>query len=357
MIPLPTAPYTAAATSKSTRYGSPNMPEPRVMKQMAYHELPLTPSTAGLARGSDAVCVFVNDSVCADVVDALADAGVGAILLRCAGSNNVHLAAAARRRLVVANVPSYAPDAVAEFAVALIQTLNRGTHRAYNRVREGNFSLHGLLGHTLRGRTVGIVGTGGIGLATARILAGFGCRVLACDPFPRPDALAQAGGEYVSLDDLLPACDIVSLHCPLTDSTRHLIDDATLARFRPGAMLVNTSRGGLIDTQAVIRALKSKRLGALALDVYEAEGDLFFDDHSSDIIQDNTLMRLLTFPNVLVCGHQAFFTVEALTEIAEATLGNLREYAATGFCQNSLTRDPTTDPAVKRSESLPVRNV
>ncbi|KAM4054486.1 d-isomer specific 2-hydroxyacid dehydrogenase, NAD binding domain-containing protein [Hirsutella rhossiliensis] len=332
-------------------------PRPRpsspVPIDITYHDFPLSPETTALAAGADAVCVFVNDTVSAAVVDALADLGVGAVLLRCAGFNNVDLAAARRRRLVVANVPAYAPDAVAEFAVALIQTLNRRTHRAYNRVREGNFSLDGLLGHTLRGKTVGIVGTGRIGLATAALLAAFGCRVLAHDPVPRPDALARVGGTYVSLDDLLPACDILSLHCPLTDATRHLIDDAALARVKPGLMLVNTSRGGLVDTHAVIRALKTNRLGALALDVYEAEGALFYDDHSADIIQDDVLMRLMTFPNVLVCGHQAFFTVEALTEIAESTMRNLQEFAASGSCQNSLTKDP----APQGREPLPVRNV
>ncbi|EQL03261.1 hypothetical protein G6O67_005479 [Ophiocordyceps sinensis] len=321
--------------------------------EIAYHALPLDASTAALARGSDAVCAFVNDSLSAAVVDALADDGVGAVLLRCAGFNNVDMPAAERRRLVVANVPAYDPHAVAEFAVAMLQTLNRRTHRAYNRVREGNFSLDGLLGHTLRGKTVGVVGTGAIGLAAARILAGYGCRVLAYDPFPRPDALAEAGGQYTSLDHLLPACDIITLHCPLNDSTRHLINDASLARMKPGVMLVNTSRGGLVDTHAVIRALKTKHLGALALDVYEAEAALFYDDHSADIIQDDTLMRLMTFPNVLVCGHQAFFTVEALTEIAECTLRNLREFAATGSCQNSLTKDTP----IKKPEPLPVRTV
>ncbi|PHH87693.1 hypothetical protein CDD83_8525 [Cordyceps sp. RAO-2017] len=328
---------------------------PALAVEASYHELPLGESTAGLARGADAVCVFVNDAVGGGVLAALARGGVRAVLLRCAGANNVDLAAAEREGIMVANVPAYAPEAVAEFAVALLQTLNRKTHRAWARVREANFALDGLLGRTLRGKTVGIVGTGRIGLAAAAILGpGFGCRLLAYDPCPDRDALAALGGRYApSLDALLPECDVVSLHCPLTDATRHLVNRDSLALMRPGVLLVNTSRGGLVDTRAAIDALKSRHLGGLALDVYEAEGPLFYDDHSADIIQDDALMRLLTFPNVLVCGHQAFFTDEALAEIADATLRNLSDFAATGSCPNSLTRDP----ALHRADSMPVRNV
>ncbi|GJN66291.1 D-hydroxyacid dehydrogenase [Purpureocillium lilacinum] len=319
--------------------------------ELIYHDFALSEDTVFLAQGADAVCVFVNDGVPAAVVEALADEGVKAILLRCAGFNNVALDVAERRGLLVANVPSYSPEAVAEFAVALIQTLNRNTHRAYNRVREGNFALDGLLGRTLHGKTVGIVGTGKIGVATGRILKGFGCRVLAADPYPSP-AFADVG-EYRTLDELLPECDIVSLHCPLMDATRHIINEATLAKMKPRAILVNTSRGALLDTRAVIKALKTKHLGGLALDVYEAEGSLFYDDHSGEIIQDDVLMRLMTFPNVVVCGHQAFFTEEALKEIAECTLRNLDEYAEKGTCANSLT-----DSIKKKGKGpLPVRNV
>ncbi|KAG5938964.1 hypothetical protein E4U53_007916 [Claviceps sorghi] len=318
--------------------------------ELVFHQVALTHDTVPLAQGADAVCVFVNDCLDGAVVDKLAGYGVRAILLRCAGYNNVHLETAERRGLAVANVPSYSPEAVAEFAVALVQTLNRNTHRAYNRVREGNFALDGLLGHTLRGRTVGIVGTGRIGLAMARIMRGFGCRVLASDPYPSP-AFADVGA-YTTLDALLPQCDIISLHCPLTDSTRHIINDDTIGSMKRGVMLVNTSRGGLIDTKAVIKALKTGQLGGLALDVYEDEGSLFYDDHSGQIIHDDVLMRLTTFHNVLVCGHQAFFTAEALTEIADCTFRNLDELAAKGTCQNMLTR-----VALKDGGSLPVRTV
>ncbi|KAH8676102.1 hypothetical protein BX600DRAFT_432633 [Xylariales sp. PMI_506] len=312
----------------------------------------LTVETAELAQGSEAVCVFVNDVVSAEVVSQLQRHGVRAILLRCAGYNNVDLVAAREAGLFVANVPSYSPEAVAEFAVALIQTLNRGTHRAYNRVREGNFSLDGLLGRTLHGLTVGVVGTGRIGVAFARIVKGFGCRVLGSDPF-RSAEFEAAGGEYAeSLDALLPQCDIVSLHCPLAEGSRYLICDATLARMKPGAMLVNTSRGGLIDTRAVIRALKKRTLGGLALDVYEGEGALFYNDHSGHIIEDDELMRLTTFHNVLLCGHQAFFTEEALSEIGACTLRNFADFIQKLPCKNSLVEDSNV---LQRTKSIPVR--
>jgi len=223
---------------------------------------------------------------------------------------------------------------VAEHALALVMTLNRQTHRAYNRVREGNFMLDGLLGRTLHGKTVGIVGTGKIGLATARIFRGMDCTVLGHDPFPSP-AFAEIG-TMVELDELLSRSDIVSLHCPLTPETQHLIDDASLARMKPGAMLVNTSRGGLVDAEAAIEALKTGRLGGLAIDVYEQEADLFFEDLSNEILADDVFARLLTFPNVLVTGHQGFFTVEALQEISAITLGNLADFAAGRACGNRV---------------------
>ncbi|KAK3335855.1 hypothetical protein B0T19DRAFT_395669 [Cercophora scortea] len=305
--------------------------------ELAFHDFPLSSDTVPLAHGADAVCVFVNDTLDRAVLEDLNCAGVRAVLLRCAGFNNVDLEAAERLGMFVANVPSYPPEAVAEFAVALIQTLNRNTHRAYNRVREGNFDLNGLLGKTLRGRTVGIVGTGRIGIALARILRGFGCRLLAYDPFPT--SAFDEFGEYADLDALLARSDIVSLHCPLMDSTRHIIDELSLKKIKKGAMLVNTSRGGLIKTSSVIEALKSGHLGGLALDVYEGEGTLFYQDHSDDIIQDDELMRLMTFPNVLVCGHQAFFTEEALAEIAECTLRNFDDFIMRVPCKNSLVRE------------------
>lgn len=302
--------------------------------EIHYHETALNVETAVLAQGCTAVCVFVNDVLDAATLEVLDGLGVKALLLRCAGFNNVDLAWAARYGMFAARVPAYSPEAVAEHALALIQTLNRRTHRAWARVREGNFALEGLLGMTLHGKTVGIVGTGKIGLATARILKGFGCRVLGHDPYPSP-AFASLG-TMVPLAQLLAESDIVSLHCPLTDETRHLIGAATLASMKPGAMLVNTSRGGLIDTVAVIAALKSRQLGALAIDVYEQESALFFHDHSGDIIDDDLFGRLVTFPNVLITGHQGFFTIEALREIASITFDNLDCFRRGGTCANLL---------------------
>ncbi|KAJ5161007.1 hypothetical protein N7492_006399 [Penicillium capsulatum] len=299
-----------------------------------YHSFALSEETVPLAVGCDAVCVFVNDTLDAPVLRALHAGGVRAILLRCAGFNHVDLATAEALGLFVANVPAYSPEAVAEFAVALIQTLNRKTHRAYNRVREGNFNIEGLLGSTLHGQTVGFVGVGRIGLAAARIFQGFGCRLLAHDPYVSEEF--RSYGALVDLDTLLRESHIVSLHCPLTDGTRHLINETTLDRMRPDAILVNTSRGALIDSAAVIQALKTRRLGGLALDVYEAEGELFYNDHSGEIIEDDVLMRLMTFPNVLVCSHQGFFTREALTEISDVTLGNLSDFVSGRSCPNSL---------------------
>jgi D-lactate dehydrogenase len=318
--------------------------------EVIYHEFALTLETVALARGSGAVCVFVNDILDAQVLESLAQNGVQAVLLRCAGYNNVDLEAAERLDLFVANVPSYSPEAIAEFAVALIQTLNRNTHRAYNRVREANFNLDGLLGKTLHGKTIGIVGTGRIGVALARIMQGFGCKVLGFDPF-QSDEFKKCG-EYTDLDTLLPQCDIVSLHCPLMDKTKHLINDDSLAKMKSGAMLVNTSRGGLINTKSVIAALKRKHLGGLALDVYEGEGALFYNDHSGTIIDDDDLMRLTTFHNVLVCGHQAFFTEEALSEIGTCTLQNLADFVHKRPCKSSLVR---VEAGLSRTNSIPIR--
>ena len=317
---------------------------------LVFHDFPLTPETVQTAAGADAVCCFVNDTLNAAVLEALGAADVGAVLLRCAGFNNVDLATAERLGLFVANVPSYSPEAVAEFAVALLQTLNRKTHRAFNRVREGNFDLDGLLGRTLHGKTVGVVGTGRIGICFARIMSGFGCRLLAYDPFPN-DAFKQYG-DFAGLDELLAASDIVSLHCPLMDATRHVINAESLAKMKKGALLLNTSRGGLVDTRAAIAALKSKHLGGLALDVYEGEGALFYADHSGDIIEDDELMRLMTFPNVIMCGHQAFFTEEALTEISDGTLRNLDDFIKGVSCKNALVKTGNT---LQRKDSIPIR--
>ncbi|KAI8962740.1 putative D-lactate dehydrogenase [Daldinia sp. FL1419] len=320
--------------------------------EVVYHEFALSLETVPLAKGASAVCVFVNDDLGAHVLESLHANGVRAILLRCAGYNNVDLEAAQRLGLFVANVPSYSPEAVAEFAVAQIQTLNRNTHRAYNRVREGNFSLQGLLGRTLNGKTVGVLGTGRIGVAFSRIMYGFGCRLLAYDVFENDEF--KKYGTYTDLDALLSESDFVSLHCPLTEKTRHIINDETLSKMKKGAMLVNTSRGGLINTKAVIAALKRKHLGGLALDVYEGEGALFYNDHSGHIIDDDELMRLTTFHNVLVCGHQAFFTEEALREIAEGTIRNLSEFLHGKQCKNALVQGQVGSSLFRR-DSVPIR--
>ncbi|PYQ39115.1 MAG: hydroxyacid dehydrogenase [Acidobacteria bacterium] len=285
----------------------------------------LARETAALASGRPAICAFVNDQLDAEVLTRLAAEGTRLVALRSAGFNNVDLPAASRLALTVTRVPAYSPHAVAEHTIALILALNRKVHRAWARIREGNFSLDGLLGFDLVGRTAGVVGTGKIGAAVARILTGFGCRVLAFDPLPSPECLAL-GTSYVPLPDLLAASDIVSLHCPLTPETRYLVDGAALARMKPGAMLINTGRGALVDTKAVIEALKSGRLGHLGLDVYEEEAALFFEDRSWRILQDDVFARLLTFPNVIVTGHQGFFTAEALAAIADTTLQAVTEF-------------------------------
>jgi D-lactate dehydrogenase len=294
-------------------------------------EAHLGPRSALQAAGAEAACLFVNDRADAEALAALHDQGTRLIALRCAGYNNVDLAAAARLGLAVGRVPAYAPEAVAEHAAALVLSLGRRLHKAYARVREGNFALDGLLGLDLHGRSVGIIGTGQIGRAFARIMGGFGCRLLAHDPFPDAGTAARLGLEYVSLPELLAQSDIVSLHCPLTPATHRLIDAEALARMKPGAMLINTSRGGMLDTQAVIAALKSGHLGHLGLDVYEEEANLFFEDLSATVLQDDVFARLLTFPNVLITGHQGFFTAAAMRAIAETTLGNLQAFAAGGM--------------------------
>jgi D-lactate dehydrogenase len=289
-------------------------------------EARLDASTASAAAGSDAVCVFVNDQLDAAVLARLAELGVKLVLLRCAGFNNVDLAAAARLGLAVARVPEYSPHAVAEHALALLLTLIRKTHRAHARVREGNFELDGLLGFDLHGKTVGVVGTGRIGACVARIFQGLGCEVLAHDPQPDP----SLGVRYVALDELLARSRVVLLQCPLSPATRHLMNAERLAAMPRGAILVNTSRGAVLDTPAAIRALKSGQLGGLAIDVYEEEAALFFEDRSSELIADDVFARLMTFPNVLITAHQAFFTEEALAAIAEITLANAHAFAQSG---------------------------
>ena len=293
--------------------------------QLRFLEVPLNASTALLAQGAEVVCVFVNDVVDAQVLHQLAENGVQLLALRCAGFNNVDLKTAAELHLPVVRVPAYSPYAVAEHTLALILALNRKTHRAYNRVREGNFALNGLMGFDLHGRTVGLIGLGAIGLVTARILKGFGCRVLGYDVQPS-SASDELGVEFTNLPNLYAQSDIISLHCPLTPQTYHLINEESISEMKQGMMLINTSRGALIDGRAVIEGLKCEKIKYLGLDVYEEEGDLFFEDMSGKVIQDDVFMRLLSFNNVLVTGHQAFFTADALHNIARITLQNITDF-------------------------------
>lgn len=295
----------------------------------------LTADTAELAHGSDAVCIFVNDQANQPVLQRLAELGVRVIALRCAGFNNVDVAAAKQLGLQIARVPAYSPQAVAEHCVAMILCLNRKLHKAYNRVRDDNFSLTGLLGFNLHGKTAGLIGTGRIGLATARILSGFGMQVLCYDIHPQPAEL-PAGARYTDLATLYRQADIISLHCPLTPDTHHLINAQSLTLMKDQVMLINTSRGGLIDTKAVIDALKNRKIGLLGLDVYEQEADLFFKDLSDQVIADEVFQRLLTFPNVLITGHQAFFTDEALTQISQTTVANIGALLSGQPCTNTL---------------------
>jgi len=293
---------------------------------LSFREPRLDVTTASLAEGFDVVVPFVNDTVDAEVIEKLADGGTRLLALRSSGFNHVDLDAAEQAGLTVMRVPAYSPHAVAEFTLALMLSVDRHVHRAYARVRDGNFSLEGLLGSGLHGRTVGIVGTGRIGSTVARILRGFGCELLAYDPYPNEEVTAL-GARQVDLDTLLRSSDIVTLHCPLTPESHHLIDAAAIERMREGVMIVNTSRGELVDTRAVIDGLKSGAIGSLALDVYEEEGDLFFEDLSDRVITDDVFSRLLTFPNVLITAHQAFFTTEALARIATTTLDNIDAFA------------------------------
>ncbi len=292
---------------------------------LVFFETRLSSESVKLAAGFPIVCVFVNDLLDKSMVAELASHGTRLIALRCAGYNNVDLSAAAKNDLTIARVPSYSPYAVAEHTVGLLLTLNRNIHRAYNRVREGNFAIDGLLGFDLHGKTVGVLGTGRIGALVCRILNGFGCKLLAYDVKPNPDC-ESLGVEYVEREEIFASSDIVTLHCPLTPETHHVIDAVAIDQMQKGTLLVNTSRGPLVDTDAVVAGLKSGKLGAVGLDVYEEEADLFFEDLSNQVLQDDTLARLLTFPNVLITSHQAFFTREAMQNIAETTLSNITAF-------------------------------
>ncbi len=292
---------------------------------LSYLEMPLNRHTANLAKGASVVCLFVNDKADAEVIQILAREGVKLIAMRCAGYNNVDMKACVQAGIRVVRVPAYSPYSVAEHTIALILTLNRKTHRAYNRVKEGNFSLDGLMGFDLHGKTVGLIGLGKIGRVTAQILKGFGCRVIGYDLAEDAEA-KRIGVAYVPLAELLKISDIISLHCPLTPETRHIINGDTISQMKKGVMIINTGRGALMDAKAAIRGLKTERIGYLGLDVYEEEADLFFEDLSDKVIKDDVFMRLLTFPNVLITGHQAFFTQNALHNIAETTLQNIHEF-------------------------------
>jgi D-lactate dehydrogenase len=308
---------------------------PRFGFELRYFPVKLSKETVSLAAGADAVCAFVNDDISAEVIDALVSMGVRLIALRCAGFNNVALERAFGRIHVV-RVPAYSPYAVAEHAAALLLTLDRKTNKAYFRTRDGNFTLNGLLGFDLHGKTIGIVGTGKIGRVAAGIFRGFGMNVLLSDPYPDEAWAASIGASYVALESLYLAADVISLHCPLTPESRHMIDADSISRMKDGVVLINTSRGGLVDSKALIDALKTGKVGGAGLDVYEEEDQYFFEDFSGSVIEDDALARLLSFPNVLLTAHQAFFTEEALKAIAMTTLGNVKAYLDSGELPNEV---------------------
>lgn len=299
----------------------------------------LTAATAPLAEGCEAVCVFVNDNVDAEVLGILAAQGTRLVATRSTGYNHIDAQAAERLGIAVVRVTDYSPHSVAEFAVGLLLAVNRKIARASTRTRDGNFDLDGLMGFDLHGKTVGVIGTGKIGVIFARIMAGFGCTVVGYDKFPSP-AFETLGGRYVGIEELLQCSDVVSLHCPLTPETHHIVDAASLARVKRGCILVNTSRGGLVDTECAIAALKSGQLGGLAIDVYEQEASLFFQDLSSTIITDDVIQRLVSFPNVIVTGHQAFFTVEAIGQIMRTTIESISDFERGQLLCNRIPANP-----------------
>lgn len=307
----------------------------RYRKQLVYFDSHLNSMTTNLACDSQAVCVFVNDTLDSKVLEKLSAGGTRFIALRSAGFNHVDLRTALDLGMKVARVPAYSPYAVAEHAMALILDLNRKIHRAYARVREGNFSLDGLLGFDLQGKKVGVIGTGKIGLSIIRILKGFDCEVLAYNRSVNPECVSL-GARYVSLEEMLKESDIITLHCPLTPETHHIISEEAIAQMKDGVMLINTGRGALLDTVAIIQGLKTGKIGHLGLDVYDEETSLFFEDLSNTIIQDDVYSRLMTFPNVVLTGHQAFLTKEALGSIAEVTLKNIDDFEAGRECPNEI---------------------
>ena len=303
--------------------------------QIDYFDVRLDSKTSRLAHGYPVVCAFVNDDISRAVLTDLANNGTKLLAMRCAGYNNVDLVAAKELGLKVVRVPAYSPEAVAEHAVGLMMTLNRRIHKAYQRTRDANFSLEGLVGFNMHGRTAGIIGTGKIGIATLRILKGFGMRLLVSDPYPNQAAI-DLGAEYVDIDTLLRQSDVISLHCPLFKENYHLLNKEAFAKMKDGVMIINTSRGGLLDSNAAIEALKTSRIGALGLDVYEEEEDLFFEDKSNEVITDDVFRRLSACHNVLFTGHQAFLTREALHAIADTTLGNIQAIESQGRSDNEV---------------------
>lgn len=301
-----------------------------------YFDTKLEASTAILASDFDAVCIFVNDEANRETLEHLKEERVKLVTLRAAGFNNVDIEAAEEMGIKVTRVPAYSPYAVAEHTLAMILTLNRKTHLAYERIRNGNFSLEKLMGFDLHGKTVGVIGTGNIGQIFARIMYGLGCKVLAYDPYPNEDFEKEKTASYVGLDEMYPEVDIISLHCPLTEDTYHLINPEAIEKMKDNVMLINTSRGALVDTKAVIRALKHRKIGYFGLDVYEQEENLFFQDLSGHIIQDDDIVRLMTFPNVLITSHQAFFTENAMNNISDTTLQNINEFEQGKALQNEV---------------------
>jgi D-lactate dehydrogenase len=317
--------------------------------EIKYFESHLDVNTAVMAQGFEVVCVFVNDHVNAEVIEVLADGGTKLLALRCAGYNNVDFQAAAGRLRVV-RVPEYSPYSVAEHAFALILSLNRKTHKAYNRTRDMNFNIEGLLGFDLYQKTIGVIGTGKIGRCFMQIAKGFGARVIAYDPFPNYEWAEENSFELVSLKEVYQRSDIISLHCPLTDDTHHLINEKALKDMKDGVMLINTSRGALIESKSLIASLKSGKVGFAGLDVYEEESEYFFEDCSNDVVKDDVLTRLLSFGNVIVTSHQAFFTKDALKSIAETTLDNIRQYELGNELENEICYNCGADPVCEKEQ-------
>ncbi|MFN3604871.1 MAG: 2-hydroxyacid dehydrogenase [Leptonema sp. (in: bacteria)] len=303
--------------------------------QLEFIEAPLNEKTVNLSKNFDAICIFVNDQANPSIMEKLKENQINLIALRCAGFNNVDLEAAKKNHIKIVRVPSYSPNAVAEHAVSLLLTLNRKTHKAYNRIKEMNFSLDGLLGFDLNQKTIGVIGTGKIGSVFIKIMNGFGSKILAYDKTKSDELEKNYGVQYTFLEELFKNSDIISLHCPLTNETKYIINETSISLMKPGVMIINTGRGALIDTKAVIKGLKSKKIGYLGIDVYEQEENLFFKDHSFEIIQDDDIARLTTFPNVLITAHQAFFTKNALNEIAKVTLNNIYNF----FIKKTLTNE------------------